>query len=50
MCSEPAPTRPSSKWSDTRVDFVMKCLVKDVKKRWSVKELMDVRLALGHDA
>lgn len=42
MCLEPAPTLSSSKWSDEFVDFVSKCLVKDVNERWSVKELMEV--------
>ena len=42
MCLEPAPTLSSSKWSDELVDFVSKCLVKDVNERWSVKELMEV--------
>ena len=32
----------SSKWSSEFVDFVSKCLVKDVKERWSVGDLMDV--------
>ena len=42
VCTEPAPTLSSSKWSDEFVDFVAKCLVKDVNERWSVKELMEV--------
>lgn len=42
VCTEPAPTLSSSKWSDEFVDFVSKCLVKDVNERWSVKELMEV--------
>ena len=42
MCTEPAPTLSSSKWSDEFVDFVSKCLVKDVNERWSVNELMEV--------
>ena len=42
VCLEPAPTLSSSKWSDEFVDFVSKCLVKDVNERWSVKELMEV--------
>ena len=36
------PPSLSSKWSPELVDFVSKCLVKDVKERWSVEQLMDV--------
>ena len=36
------PTLSSSKWSAEFVDFVSKCLVEDVSKRWSVSELMNV--------
>ena len=36
------PPSLSSKWSSEFVDFVSKCLVKDVQERWSVKQLMDV--------
>ena len=42
MKAMPAPTLSSSKWSAAFVDFVNKCLVKDVSERWSVGELMDV--------
>ena len=42
VCTEPAPTLSSSKWSAEFVDFVSKCLVKDVNERWSVNELMEV--------
>ena len=38
----PAPTLSSSKWSAEFVDFVNKCLTKDVFERWSVSELMSV--------
>ena len=41
LMSEP-PSLSSSKWSAEFVDFVNKCLVKDVKERWSVSELMNV--------
>ena len=37
------PSLSSEKWSAECVDFVAKCLVKDVKERWSVKQLMEVR-------
>ena len=43
---EDPPTLSSSGWSDAFVDFVSKCLVKDAKKRWSVRQLMKVRLCL----
>ena len=42
VCLEPAPTLSSSKWSDEFVDFVSKCLVKDVNERWDASELMNV--------
>ena len=42
MKAMPAPTLSSSKWCAAFVDFVNKCLVKDVSERWSVGELMDV--------
>ena len=42
MNKEP-PTLSSSKWSAEFVDFVSKCLVKDVNKRWNVEQLMEVR-------
>ena len=42
LMSEP-PSLSSSKWSAAFVDFVNKCLMKDVKERWSVGELMEVR-------
>ena len=38
----PSPSLSSSKWSAEFVDFVNKCLVEDVSKRWSVSELMNV--------
>ena len=41
MNKEP-PTLSSSKWSAEFVDFVRKCLVKDVANRSSVNELMSV--------
>ena len=40
-CNDP-PSLDAEKWSAAFVDFVNKCLVKDVKERWSVSELMDV--------
>ena len=46
LMSEP-PSLSSSKWSAAFVDFVNKCLVKDVKERWSVSELMEVSVVWG---
>ena len=37
------PSLSSSKWSAAFVDFVAKCLVKDVEERWGVKQLMVVK-------
>ena len=36
------PSLSRKKWSSHLVDFVNKCLVRDVKKRASVRELMNV--------
>lgn len=33
---------PNEKWSAECVDFARKCLVRDVSKRWSVRQLMEV--------
>ena len=38
------PSLTSSQWSSDLVNFVRKCLVKDVNKRASVDELLKVRL------
>lgn len=42
VMNKPPPSLTSSVWSDTFVDFVKKCLTKDVKNRASVSELMNV--------
>ena len=47
VCNNDPPSLSSSKWSAEFVDFVNKCLVKDVKERWSVSELMDVSSFTG---
>ena len=36
------PSLSSSEWSSDLVDFVNRCLVKDVKERASVDELLQV--------
>ena len=46
VCDGQSPSLSSSKWSAAFVDFVDKCLVKDVKERWSVKQLMNVSVVL----
>ena len=47
VCDGQPPSLFSSKWSAEFVDFVNKCLMKDVKERWSVKQLMEVSVVLG---
>ena len=42
LTKEPPPSLSSSKWSPEFVDFMGKCLVKNVYRRWSVKELLGV--------
>ena len=49
VCDGQPPSLSSYEWSSEFVDFVSKCLVKDVEERWSVKELMEVRVVLGSD-
>ena len=50
ILNKPPPSLSSSKWSAAFVDFVKKCLVKDVKKRWSVSQLMNVSIVWeSHD-
>ena len=49
VCDGQPPALSSSKWSAAFVDFVNKCLVKDVKERWSVKQLMEVSVVWEND-
>ena len=42
VCDDDPPSLSNWKWSDECVDFVKECLVKDVNRRWSVKQLMEV--------
>ena len=44
FCNNDPPSLSSEKWSAEFVDFIRKCLVMDVKERWSVKQLMEVSL------
>ena len=46
VCDGQPPALSSSKWSAEFVDFVDKCLMRDVKERWSVKQLMNVSVVL----
>ena len=49
VCDGDPPSLSSSRWSAAFVDFVKQCLVKDVKKRASVEELMEVSFSLSYD-
>ena len=42
VCQHEPPSLSSEKWSAEYTGFVRKCLVKDVNKRWSVKQLVEV--------
>ena len=42
VMNKPSPCLSSSEWSSDLVDFVKRCLVKDVKDRSSVEELLRV--------
>lgn len=43
ICDSDPPSLSRDKYSPELVDFVEKCLVKDLKKRTPVSELIDVR-------
>ena len=45
----PPPSLCMLIWSSDIVDFVSKCLVSDVKERWSVNQLLNVSLLLPND-
>ena len=49
VCDGQPPALSSSKWSAAFVDFVDKCLIKDVKERWSVNQLMSVSVVWESD-
>ena len=42
VCLDDPPSLSGGEWSPEFVDFVSKCLVKDVNERWIVKQLMEV--------
>ena len=46
LLSKSPPSLSSSGWSDDLVDFVKKCLVKDVNERASVEELLKVSVVV----
>ena len=50
LLNKSPPSLSSSGWSDDLVDFVKKCLVKDVNERSSVEELLKVSVVvMGED-
>ena len=49
VVSKPPPSLTSSEWSSDLVDFVKRCLVKDVKDRSSVEELMKVGVVVVNE-
>ena len=46
VLNKPPPSFSSSGWSDDLVDFVNRCLVKDVNERASVEELLKVSVVV----
>lgn len=42
VCEDAFPSLAVKEWSTTFVDFVSKCLMKDVEQRWSVEQLIEV--------
>ena len=50
VCEGAFPSLTVKEWSAAFVEFVKKCLVKDVKKRWSASQLMNVSIVWeSHD-
>ena len=49
VMNKPSPCLSSSEWSSDLVDFVKRCLVKDVKDRSSVEELLRVGSVVMHE-
>ena len=50
VCFGEPPSLTSSGWSSEFVDFVGKCLVKDVNERWDVRALLQVVIVSECDA
>ena len=49
VVSKPPPSLTSSEWSSDLVDFVRCCLVKDVKERSSVDDLLKVVVEISRN-
>ena len=49
VMNKPSPCLSSSEWSSDLVDFVKRCLVKNVKDRSSVEELLRVGVSVMHE-
>ena len=49
VCFEEPPSLTSSGWSSDLVDFVKKCLVKDVSERSSVDDLLKVSVVVTNE-
>ena len=48
ICMDAPPSLSSYGWSFAFVDFVSKCLIREVSERWSVRALIEVN-AISHD-
>ena len=48
VCSESSPSL-SGTYSPPLVDFVSRCLIRDVDERWSVNELMEASVMVWRD-
>ena len=48
VCNESSPSL-SGTCSPPLVDFVSRCLIRDVDERWSVNELMEVSVRVWSD-
>ena len=49
VCLKDPPSLSAGKWSSEFVDFMGKCLVKDVNERWDASELMNVSVVWESD-
>ena len=49
VCFGEPPSLSSSGWSSDLIDFVKKCLVRDVKKRASVDDLLKVSVVVTNE-